>query len=383
MNSQRCSGNSSNKGCGLPQNIMSEISQNDVLRKLVLDTNKVVFTYEVDSAAITFLNAAFSSVWKRTRESVMTNSASILDTIHPDDKDYLVKEYLALINGKIKKDIEFRIILPDGAVKYMLLSPLLITDKQGKKVATGFVDDITVRKETIRYLEKYGAKKNSILVILSHDLAGPLANIQVMADLLYETAKDYKDSRLDNIIKVIKDSSTKNVKMIRDFVQQEFLESSQVDLYKERVNLVKRVKHVIEQYKDGENHIQKDIRFTSSSDKIYIHIDETKFMQVINNLFSNAIKFTHDNGVISIDLSEQETSVLVTVKDNGIGIPARYHDELFEKFTRARREGLRGEPSTGLGMYIIKTIVEWHKGKIWFKSEENVGSTFFIEIPKE
>jgi two-component system sensor histidine kinase VicK len=74
--------------------------------------------------------------------------------------------------------------------------------------------------------------------------------------------------------------------------------------------------------------------------------------------------------------------VVISISDTGIGIPKAFHDTLFEKFTSARRRGLKGEVSTGLGMSIIKTIVEWHGGSIWFNSEENVGTTFFIEIPK-
>src|SRR5690606_32111644 len=104
--------------------------------------------------------------------------------------------------------------------------------------------------------------------------------------------------------------------------------------------------------------------------------------QVINKLVSNSMKFTPDGGTITVKIEDKQDSVLFTVADNGIGIPKKYHHELFEKFTHARRPGLRGEPSTGLGMSIIKTIVEWHNGKIWFDSKENEGTTFFIQLPK-
>jgi two-component system sensor histidine kinase VicK len=122
----------------------------------------------------------------------------------------------------------------------------------------------------------------------------------------------------------------------------------------------------------------------SSDPSIYVEIDEVKFIQVITNLISNAIKFTQDDGRITVRVEDKEDSgtLLITVEDNGIGIPKKYHASLFDKFTKARRPGLRHEPSVGLGMSIIKTIVEWHKGRIWFESEENKGTTFYIEIPK-
>ena len=109
-------------------------------------------------------------------------------------------------------------------------------------------------------------------------------------------------------------------------------------------------------------------------------IDETKFIQAINNLISNSIKFTPDGGTITLNLSVEENKLRIEVADTGIGIPEKFHEKLFDKFNLAGRTGLKGENSVGLGMSIIKTIVEWHEGKIWFKSEENKGTSFFIEL---
>jgi two-component system, OmpR family, sensor histidine kinase VicK len=362
---------------------MNEQRNYEIFKKLINKTGKVLFSFDADASRLTFLSHSFSQIWRRPPESVIANPELILQTIHPDDRDYLVTEYEELLSGVLKERIEFRIKLPDNSARWLQLSPQLIITEDGTRFIAGMLDDITIAKENINTLQKYGAKKNSVLEILSHDLSGPLATIQMLADALSDQTKEYGSDEVDKIIGMIRKSSERNIRMIRDFVQQEFLESSNVELFKRRVDLVRKTREIMEQYKDGEKHIQKEILFTTSSDKIFVYIDDPKFMQVINNLFSNAIKFTHDNGIISLDLKEQEDTVLITVKDNGIGIPPKYHKELFDKFTRARREGLRGEPSTGLGMSIIKTIVEWHNGRIWFESEVNVGTTFYIEIPKE
>ncbi|MDB5120333.1 MAG: phosphate regulon sensor protein PhoR [Sphingobacteriales bacterium] len=105
-------------------------------------------------------------------------------------------------------------------------------------------------------------------------------------------------------------------------------------------------------------------------------------MQVINNLISNAIKFTADDGVIEVDIKDQQQTVMIAVRDNGIGISEDMHPYLFDRFTKAIRTGLRGEEPVGLGMSIIKTIIELHNGTIYFESKENEGSIFFIETPK-
>ncbi|GAB3196744.1 two-component system sensor histidine kinase VicK [Pontibacter aydingkolensis] len=361
---------------------MEESSGYEIFKKLIRRTNKVLFAYDTETASVSFLNEAFNLIWNRTRESIIAKPSLLLDTVHPEDKDYITKEYQELLSGILKKDIEFRIVLPDKSFRWLLLNPQLITDRDGKQYIAGLVEDITVLKDDIRNLEKFAAKKNSVLEILSHDLAGPLANIQALAGFLSESTKEYKNEEVKNIIRIIGESSARSIHLIRDFVQQEFLESSNAGLVKRRVNLVSKIGEIIEQYKEGEDHISKRFTLTTSGSRMYAYIDQSKFMQVINNLISNAIKFTHDNGEIDTEIADNDGKILITIRDNGIGIPERYHDELFDKFTKARRQGLRGEPSTGLGMSIIKTIVEWHEGSIWFESAENKGTTFYIEIPK-
>ena len=184
-------------------------------------------------------------------------------------------------------------------------------------------------------------------------------------------------------MQLIKETSTRGITLIRDFVKQEFLESADVELIKTRVELVSKIQQVIEQYKLSEQNIAKTFHFSSSKEKIYAEIDEVKFMQVINNLISNAIKFTYDGGVITTRIEDKNKSVVISIQDDGIGIPEHLREGLFEKFTKATRPGIKGEPSVGLGMSITKTIVEWHDGTIGFESKENKGTTFYIEIPKE
>ncbi len=139
----------------------------------------------------------------------------------------------------------------------------------------------------------------------------------------------------------------------------------------------------MDQYKNSEQDIAKTFTFNVSNDPIFMMVDDYKFGQAINNFISNAIKFTKDDGTIDVNIEEKQNTVLFTVSDDGIGIPAKYQEDLFDRFTKARRPGLKGEPSVGLGMSIIKLIVDWHGGEIWFNSQENKGTTFFIELPKE
>lgn len=106
-----------------------------------------------------------------------------------------------------------------------------------------------------------------------------------------------------------------------------------------------------------------------------------KFLQIVKNLVSNALKFTAEEGLIKIHLEQPENSFSLTVEDDGVGILKNMQPILFKKYTAAGRKGVDGEESVGLGMWIVKTNTESHDGKVWFESEAGIGSKFYVEIP--
>lgn len=200
---------------------------------------------------------------------------------------------------------------------------------------------------------------------------------------LLDDLHEGKNKDIAKLLDLIRQSSQQGMQLIQEFISQEFLESTNTHVIKERLDIVERMARVMGKYRQNEKETSKTYRFFSSNESIYVELDDNKFMQCINNLISNALKFTPDGGTISVSVEKEEDTVLFKVADNGIGIPAKYHATLFEKFTDARRPGIKGEPSIGLGMSIIKTIVDWHKGEIWFESEENKGSIFYIRLPSK
>jgi two-component system sensor histidine kinase VicK len=255
-------------------------------------------------------------------------------------------------------------------------------DPTDAPLLSGHVRDVSVIRNIIENANRYQAKKNSMLEILSHDLASPLVLAQQMSDYFAEKVKVLDDKRLNAMIEEMRLACQEGVDLIRDFVDQEFLESSNVDLKLTRLDLVERLGLLLDNYQQREHAVGHHFHFETSHPSIYADIDENKFLQVINNLLGNALKFTPDGGHLRVHVEQFPSHVLVTVADNGIGIPAALQPVLFERFTRAGRLGLRGEKTTGLGMSIIKTIVELHQGDIWLESAEDQGTTFYIKLPR-
>jgi len=343
--------------------------------------HRMCFAYDLNSKRFIYVNPAFESFFR-----VVAAQASIdtfFDLVHTDDQAYLKQSYANLKLGVFKSNIEFRMKLPDKKEYFLRLNLLRQIQEDNETILSGYVEDISAYKTHDDKLTEFANKKNAVLNIISHDLAGPLGSIQNLAALLSRKTKLLDDKEVKKWVLLIEDISKKSVQMIQEFVKLEFIESAGVNLVKKRINLSQIFESAIQEYQQPENEMSITFRFNANPAVIYAEIDESKFFQAINNLISNAIKFTPDCGTITLSLEEKEESILITVADTGIGIPKKFHNHLFDKFNSARRTGLKGEPSVGLGMSIIKTIVEWHDGKIWFDSEENKGTSFYIEIAKK
>ncbi len=347
-----------------------------LLFKLTEQNHQMYFVFDPYLKKFTYVNPAFESFFKVTADQASIDT--IFAMVHPDDQAYLTQTYAALQPDILKKDIEFRITVQDK--EHFIRLTCLFQDRDN--MITGLIENITDYKAHNDKLNEFSDKKNAVLNILSHDLAGPLGSIQNISAILFRKKTLQEDPEIKKWISLIEEISKKSVHMIQEFVKQEFIESSGVELVKRRTDLIKVFEQMILEYQQSETEMKITFHFNTNSPHIFAEIDENKFFQAISNLFSNAIKFTPDGGTITLSLEEKEKTILLTVADTGIGIPQKFHKHLFDKFNPARRTGLKGEPSVGLGMSIIKTIVKWHNGAIWFESEENKGTSFYIEIAK-
>ena len=352
------------------------------IETVALHFKQAYFHFDLSGNKFLYLSPVITTLWNIDQESVLNDPAILLTFVHPDDHDFVVQSFDKILTTRESTELEFRLVLANKKVHWICLSACILQNENSSITLGGFAHDTTQIKAYTHNILKYNNKKNSTLEILSHDLAAPFANIQgsinAIEEQLHNGEADFKQ-----LLSFIKHDALRGSNMIRDFVDSEFLESSQVVLNKERVDIASKIAIMVDNYKERENLISKNFILHSPEKPILMYIDSMKFLQVMNNLVSNAIKFTQDNGTIRVSVEEQEKDVLITVADDGIGIPAKMQPYLFDKFTKARRQGIRGEKTTGLGMSIIKTVVELHNGNITFESTEGAGTTFYIKIPKE
>lgn len=351
------------------------IRKTPLLDRFIAEDSLLYFSFNHKHLTLTEYNKAFADFF----QSIEINGSykNFVSLIMHDDLGHVENTFQKLKPGELSGNVEFRLVLQQRTY-YIQLNALI--DETDPDIISGRIMDITEQKLYQEKLVEFTNKKNAVLNIISHDLAGPLGTIQMLSTLLKDHFKTNTEERIIKIINMIESNSKRGIKMIQEFIKKEFLESIGVELQRKRCNLVEKLENLLDEYKSSEPHLNLGFIFNCDQPEVYAFIDEVKFMQAINNLISNSIKFTQDHGTISIGLQNDGKKVLLSIADNGVGIPAQFHEKLFDKFNLARRTGLRGEHSVGLGMSIIKTIVEWHEGKIWFESEENKGTTFFIEL---
>jgi two-component system sensor histidine kinase VicK len=355
----------------------------ELFQHLLDGSRQTFFIYSVSAGQMLYLSAGYEQLFPGARrENVDADLPQLLSYLPADDQAYARECFADLARGQFHDDLLLRVQpRPDQPLRWLAVQAQQATAADGQVLLTGTVQDVTVEQEYLRNADQYMAKKNTTLEILSHDLAGPFNMLRQLADFLEEKTQALNDPQVQKMIAVMQNTCRDSVSLIRDFVDGEFMDSANVEMKRNRVDLAAALRQVMETYQRGEHLVAKTFSFHTSHPAVYVDIDHNKFLQVINNLLSNAIKFTREDGRIAVSLTQHPDHVLVSVADNGIGIPERLHDVLFDRFTKARRPGLRGEKTTGLGMHLIQTLVRLHKGHIWFESRENEGTTFYIKLP--
>ena len=261
-------------------------------------------------------------------------------------------------------------------ISIILLCGFYLTSRYFYSYKANYFRQLMEIREKNTEIENAGAFKNQVLGMVAHDLRNPLAAVESTAMIM--ELEEVNDDMRENI-DIIKASCVKARSIISDLLDaarnddQNVFETTDVEL-----NVFLR--KIIDSWKIH-NEARNSFVFKSSFIPLYAQVNKEKFHRVMDNLITNAIKFSKEKEKIEIHLDKEFGMAIIEVKDHGLGIPKEMVPHLFDRFSKAGRAGVRGEVSTGLGLSIVKQIVERHKGKIKVESEENKGSTFTIYIP--
>ncbi|QPK64432.1 response regulator [Methylomonas sp. LL1] len=248
--------------------------------------------------------------------------------------------------------------------------------QDGELQFTGLIKDITERK-------KIEQLKNEFISTVSHELRTPLTSIRGALGLINSGICGPLPDKMGDLLTIATNNTERLLLLINDILDIEKIESGNLRFDFKRLDLANLIENAIADCSSyaAEHHIH--YRFICQDNPLYVNADPDRLIQVINNLLSNAAKFSPKNGDVEVTLIQHQGFARISVRDHGPGIPSQFLPRLFDKFSQVDGSDKRNTGGTGLGLSIAKAIVEKHQGKIGVETQEHFGSTFHVDLPMQ
>lgn len=262
------------------------------------------------------------------------------------------------------------------AKRYILRANFSVIQKE-----TGFVNGLIAVLHDITEQEKIDAERREFVANVSHELRTPLTTMRSYLDALTDGA--WKDEEIaPNFLEVTKTETERMIRMVNDLLQLSKMDSTDYRLNKEWVNFVDFFHRIIDRLEMAKN---QNVTFKRELPKhvIFVEIDEDKMTQVLYNIISNAIKYSPEGGQVTFSIKEEEERIIVSISDQGVGIPKENISKIFDRFYRVDKARTRKLGGTGLGLAIAKEMVNAHGGAIWASSVEGKGTIISFSLPYE
>lgn len=236
-------------------------------------------------------------------------------------------------------------------------------------------------KSTNQQLAELNATKDKFFSIISHDLRSPFNAILGFSDILMQEHRNVDDDEREELINYVNKSAESAFKLLENLLTWAQSQSGNIDYLPEIFDIGNLTAEAIENLQGQAD--EKEIAIINEiSDYSEIFADKNMISMVLRNLISNALKFTHNGGKVTVNAEIQGREMLVAVSDTGVGIPPEQLPKLFKIKENVSTVGTNDERGTGLGLLLCKEFIEQHGGRIWAESEVGEGTTFFFSIPK-
>ncbi|MBC7894402.1 MAG: PAS domain S-box protein, partial [Cytophagaceae bacterium] len=316
-------------------------------------------------------------------------TVSLRDFFFPGDQSYLLDTFVPLVleQGHGEVEVRFRNFVT-GDARWMAYKVLVLTDAAGAPVALATVSqDVTGRRlleDNLRHLaadlSEAGRRKDEFLAMLAHELRNPLAPMSNAVHVLRMKAGDAP--AVAGATAVLQRQVGQMTRLVDDLLDVNRITQGRIELRRERVELAPIVDQAVEATRALYDHMEHDLTVTLPQQPVVIYADPTRLTQVIGNLLNNAYKFTERRGKIRLSAERQGTHVVIRVNDSGIGIAAGDLAGIFELFTQVDTALERSRDGLGIGLTLVKTLVEMHDGTVEASSEgPGQGSQFVVRLP--
>ncbi|MEO5295080.1 cell wall metabolism sensor histidine kinase WalK [Enterococcus cecorum] len=249
---------------------------------------------------------------------------------------------------------------------------------------SGFISGLVAVMHDVTEQEQNERDRREFVSNVSHELRTPLTSMRSYIETLSEGA--WQDQEMaPRFLKITLDETDRMIRMINDLLDLSRMDNDNLKLNIEMVNFNELVNFVLDRFDVIIANSEKKYRIVREFTQrpLFVEVDTDRMIQVIDNIMNNAIKYSPDGGKITVRLMETHNNVILSITDQGLGIPKKDISRIFERFYRVDKARVRKQGGTGLGLAISKEVVKALGGTIWATSIENYGSTFYISLPYE
>lgn len=353
-------------------------------RSLYVNTPVMMHSIDAEGRLVSVSNAWLEALGY-TREEVLGRRS--VEFLTAESRKYasevVLPEFFAT---GVSKDVPYQFIKKSGEVIDVLLSAICERDADGKVLRSlAVLIDVTLRKraeETKARLYREAQEairvRDDFLAIASHELRTPLTPLALRLQVIERKLRQGEDVDAGLVAKALRQID-QLTNLISDLLDVSRIQAGRLLLHREPVSLRAVVEHLIAEH--NLTNPKHQVALTAPGEDLVVTADRARLAQVVTNLLDNAAKYSPPDSVIHVRLAREDGTAVLSVADNGIGIPKEQQAMLFERFFRAKNAPISGYGGLGLGLYITRDIVERHGGRIWVESEVGHGSTFSVALP--
>lgn len=279
------------------------------------------------------------------------------------------------VQGEQLSHVQIEIVRKSGERRIVMFSTAPLLEETGITAVVGAAEDITELTIADRL-------KNEFVSTISHELRTPLTSIRGSLGLMKGGVTGELQEQAKNLVNIAYQNCDRLLVLINDLLDIQKLEAGEMEFEYETCNLTELVDHTIDINRGFAEEYHVNMVADFSKRRINVYVDKYRFIQALTNLLSNAIKFSDPGGAVEINIALKTDRASVLVTDHGAGIAPKFHHRIFNKFVQADASDTRHRGGTGLGLVIVKHIMERMQGKVDFESVEGDGSTFVLTLPR-
>ncbi|HXX48312.1 MAG TPA: PAS domain S-box protein [Myxococcota bacterium] len=300
--------------------------------------------------------------------------------LHPDDAEQTIAQWQECVRGGREWYVELRFRGADGRDHPVLARGVPVRSERGEVTAwAGIHLDISRLKQVEEELRELDRKKDEFLATLAHELRNPLAPIRNSLLVLRSGGTPGESERMHDMI----DRQVSHlIRLVDDLLEVSRITSGKVELRRERIELAEVVRAALESSMPAIDAAGHRIDLSLASEPLVLEADPVRLTQVLANLLNNAAKYTEEGGAIQLSTGRGGDSAVVSVRDNGLGIPPAMLPRVFDLFAQVGHTLGRAQGGLGIGLALVKRLVEMHGGRVEARSEGwGTGSEFVVTLP--